>query len=131
VTILNPILQRRLWAIAFILVIVLAGYYLRYYHGPLQAWIHRLSGGFLIVCFWAFLLSVFLPGLRAKSLALTITAFACGVELSLLIHQPLVTYVRGAFIGRSVVGPPFAWPDLAAYLAGGLIAYAGLRWIRR
>jgi hypothetical protein len=131
VTIFNPILKRRLWAGALISAVVLAGYYLRFYHGPLQAWIHRLSGGLLIVCFWSFLLSLFLPGLRAKSLALTITAFACGVELSLLVHQPMVTYLRGAFIGRSMVGPPFAWIDLAAYLAGGLIAYAGLCWIRR
>jgi hypothetical protein len=131
VTIFNPILKRRLWAGAFIVATILAGYYLRYYQGPLQAWVHRLSGGFLVVCFWVFLLSVFLPGLRTRSLAVTITAFACGVELSLLIHQPMVTYVRGAFIGRSVVGPPFAWSDLAAYLAGGLIAYAGVRWIRR
>ena len=130
-TIFNPLLKRRLWAAAFLAATILAGYYLRYYHGPVQTWVHRLSGGLLIICFWAFLLFLFLPGLRAKSLAMTITAFACGVELSLLIPLPLVTYIRGAFIGRSVVGPPFAWYDLAAYLAGGLIACAGLRWIRR
>ena len=130
-TIFNPILKRRLWAGAFIVATVLAGYYLRYYSGPLQTWVHRLSGGLLIVCFWGFLVALFLPGLRAKSLAVTITAFACCVELSLLVPQPVVTYIRGAFIGRSVVGPPFAWLDLAAYLGGGLIAYAGLRWIHR
>lgn len=130
-TLLNPILKRRLWAGALLAAVVLAGYYLRYYHGPLQAWVHRLSGGLLVVCFWAFLLALFLPGLRAKALAITICAFACAVEFSLLVHQPLVTYVRGAFIGRSVVGPPFAWLDLAAYLAGGLIAYVGLTFINR
>jgi hypothetical protein len=131
VTLFNPILKRRLWAGVFIVASVLVGYYLRFYQGPAQAWVHRFSGGLLSVCFWSFLLSLFLPDLRAKVLAVTITAFACGVELSLLIHQPMVTYLRGAFIGRSMVGPPFAWFDLAAYLVGGLLAYAGLRWIRR
>jgi hypothetical protein len=131
VTIFSPILKRRLWSFLLLIAVVLAGYYLRYYHGPLQNWVHRLSGSLLVVCFWAFLLYLFLPGLRAKSLAVTICGCACVVELSLLIPQPVVTYVRGAFIGRSVVGPPFAWYDLAAYLAGGLIAYGGLRWISR
>lgn len=130
-TIFNPVLKRRLWSAAVLVAVVLAGYYLRYYHGPLQSWVHRLSGGLLFVCFWSFLLFLFLPSLRSKAVAVTVCAIACAVELSLLIHQPLVTYVRGAFIGRSLVGPPFAWIDLAAYLAGGLIAYAGLRWIGR
>lgn len=130
-TIFNPVLKRRLWSVAVLVAVVLAGYYLRYYHGPLQVWVHRLSGGLLFVCFWSFLLFACLPHLRAKSLAASICAVACTVELSLLIHEPLVTYVRGAFIGRSVVGPPFAWIDLATYLAGGVIAYAGLRWVGR
>ncbi|MDJ0782435.1 MAG: DUF2809 domain-containing protein [Desulfosarcinaceae bacterium] len=130
-TIFNPILKRRLWAGACVAAVVLAGYYLRFYQGPLQAWVHRLSGGLLVVCFWSFLLRLFLPGLRSKSLAITICTFACVLELSLLVHHPMVTYLRGAFIGRSMVGPPFAASDLAAYLAGGLIAYAGLCWINR
>jgi hypothetical protein len=131
VAIFNPILKRRLWSLLLLIVVVLAGYYLRYYHGPMQDWVHRLSGSLLAVCFWAFLLYLFLPSLRAMPLAVTVCSFACAVELSLLIPQPLVTYVRGAFIGRSVVGPPFAWYDLAAYLAGGLAAFGGLRWISR
>jgi hypothetical protein len=131
VAIFNPILKRRLWSLLLLIAVILAGYYLRYYHGPQQDWVHRLSGSLLIVCFWVFLLFLFLPSLRAMSLAVTVCCFACAVELSLLIPQPLVTYVRGAFIGRSVVGPPFAWYDLAAYLAGGLTAFVGLRWISR
>jgi hypothetical protein len=127
----NPILKRRLWSLILLILVILAGYYLRYYHGPMQDWVHRLSGSLLVVCFWALLLYLFLPSLRPMSLAVTVCSFACAVELSLLIHQPLVTYVRGAFIGRSVVGPPFAWFDLAAYLAGGLVVYGGLRWISR
>jgi hypothetical protein len=131
VTLFNPVLKRRLWSLLLLMIVVLAGYYLRFYRGPLQDWVHRLNGSLLVVCFWAFLLYLFVPSLRAGSLAVTICGFACAVELSLLVPQPMITYVRGAFIGRSVVGPPFAWYDLAAYLAGGLVAYGGLRWISR
>ena len=65
--IFNPILKRRLGSLLLLIVVVLAGYYLRYYHGPLQDWVHRLSGSLLAVCFWAFLLFLFLPSLRGKN----------------------------------------------------------------
>ena len=50
-TIFSPILKQRLWSFVLLIAVVLAGYYLRYYHGPLQNWVHRLSGSLLVVCF--------------------------------------------------------------------------------
>jgi hypothetical protein len=76
---------------------------------------------------WA--LGALVPGARLQVRAAVALAICFAVELSQLIHAPVLDEVRGTTIGRLVLGSGFDPRDFVAYAVGVLAAMlAERRW---
>ena len=112
-----------------ILLLVPIGFYTKYYSGPGQVWVNNSLGGSLYVVFWCLVVFFFFP--KAKPLKITIWVFSitCILEFLQLWHPPLLEYIRGNFIGRTILGNSFNWMDYLYYFFGGLIGFVIVNFI--
>ena len=62
--------------------------------------------------------------LRPRPHAVLAAAFCLAVELSQLVHFPLLDAARFVPLGRLVLGQGFLWSDLACYAVGIVLAAA-------
>ena len=108
-------MTRRLHAILFVAVTIPVGIAWRMapLHLPFFAW--KYGGSVL----WTFALYgcvvAVLPRLRPGGLALLTALLALLVELSRLVHQPLLNAFRGTLAGKLILGRIFSFKDIAAY----------------
>jgi hypothetical protein len=83
---------------------------------------------------WAMMMAWWVGALApaAPRLARTSTAYAIcvGVELSQLIHTPMLRAIRATALGHLVLGSGFDPRDLLAYLVGVSLAAVFERYIR-
>ncbi len=119
---------RRRATLASMVAIVPAGFALKYYRGPADAWINNSVAAVAYVVFWSLCWFFVFPRRRAiVPIAVAVFAATCLVEVLQLWSTPLLDSVRSTFAGRTVLGTTFVWTDFIYYAAGGLAAAGWLR----
>ena len=116
---------------SILLVAPLGLYAKRGYQGPASHWAHDSLGGVFYEIFWALLLALAAPRMRAARVAAVVLAATCILEFLQLWHPPLLEALRANFIGRTILGSYFDWSDFPYYFAGTGIAWLWLRALGR
>jgi hypothetical protein len=95
----------------------------RHWPGLLPAALGKYPGDALWTMLVFVLWGICLP--RASSLRIALLALftSYAVEFSQLYRAPWLDALRHTAPGHLVLGTTFAWPDLAAYTAGALLAF--------
>jgi hypothetical protein len=101
-----PRLNRK-WTLLFLLIIVPASFYTKFYSGPASAWVNNSLGGVLYVVFWSLLLFLLRPKIGPGRIALAVFIATCAIETLQLRHHPFLEAVRGNFIGATILGDTF------------------------
>ncbi len=109
-------------------VIVPAGFYSKFYRGPGANWVNGELGGFFYELFWCLVVLFCGPRIRPGRIAAGVLLVTCLLEFLQLWHPPLLEWVRGFFLGRTIIGDTFAWSDFPWYFLG---CGAGWVWMRR
>jgi hypothetical protein len=104
-----------------ILIMVPTGFYSKLYSGPAALWVNHSLGGTLYVLFWCLVLFLFLPGIRPWLTCTWVLAGTCVLEFLQLWHPPFLTWVRGSFLGQTLVGTTFMWSDFPYYFLGWVL----------
>ena len=83
---------------------------------------------------WAMMMAWWVGALAPSAARITRTSMAyaicVGVELSQLIHTPVLSAIRATALGHLVLGSGFDPRDLLAYLVGVSLAAVAERYIR-
>jgi hypothetical protein len=109
-------------------VIVPLGFYAkRGYHGPAAGWVRDSLGGAFYEIFWCLVLALTLPRWKPSRVALVVLTATCVLEFMQLWHPPLLEWLRGFFIGRTILGSYFDWSDFAYYFLGSALGWGLLR----
>ena|ERR1051326_311914 len=104
------------------------GYYTkRAYHGPAADWVHDSLGGVFYGIFWCLLLALALPRAKPAPIAACVLTATCILEFLQLWHPPFLEWLRGFFLGRTILGSYFDWLDFPYYFAGSAIGWLWLR----
>lgn len=114
--------------LASIGIMVPVGFYSKFYRGPAHTWVNDSLGGMFYVICWCLVVFLFVDRLKPWIIAVSVLTATCILECLQLWHPPFLEYLRGFFIGQTVLGTSFAWPDFPYYVAGSLIGWA---WISR
>jgi len=115
--------SRRLTLLSLALVVPL-GFYSKSYAGPGAHWANDSLGGLFYELFWCLALYLYRPGWRPAGIAGAVLAGTCGLEFLQLWHPPWLEFLRGNFLGATVLGTTFDWSDFPYYFAG-----SGLGWL--
>jgi hypothetical protein len=114
--------------LASMVVIIPAGFALKYYRGPGDAWVNNSVAAIAYVVFWSLCWFFVAPHRRAIiPIVLGVFAATCVVELLQLWKTPWLDEVRRTFVGRTVLGTTFVWSDFLYYLVGAAVAAIWLR----
>jgi len=123
-----PILNSRKWILFSLLVIVPVGFYSKFYSGPAANWVNNSLCGVFYEIFWCLTILLFYPGGKPLLICLLVLGTTCILEFLQLLHPSFLEWIRGTFIGRTVLGTSFAWSDFSYYFIGCGI---GWLWIKR
>lgn len=113
--------------IAALAIVVPLGLLTKFYSGPCSSWVATQLGGFFYVVFWVFLVLALAPRLAPGPVSVGVFGVTSALEFLQLWHPPLLTQVRGTFLGHALLGSTFAWSDFPYYAAGCLVAYGAAR----
>ncbi|HPG38831.1 MAG TPA: DUF2809 domain-containing protein [bacterium] len=108
----------RLYLLFILLVLIPAGIYTKFYHGPGQIWVYNYAGDILYAMFWYFLLLFAEPLLPPLKTALVTLLFCSMMEFSQLFTSPLLEKIRSTFLGRTLIGVNFNTADIFYYFVG-------------
>ena len=108
----------RLYLLLILLVLIPAGIYTKFYHGPGQIWVYNYAGDIFYAMFWYFLLLFSEPLLPPLKTGLVTLIFCTTIELSQLVTSPLLEKIRSTFIGRTLIGAQFVTADIFYYFVG-------------
>ena len=124
------ILRSRTPTLLSILIIVPIGFYSKFYAGPAAFWVNNSLGGVLYVVFWCLVLLLFLPSTRPSIICTCVLAGTCILEFLQLWHPPFLTWVRGSFLGQTLLGTTFMWSDFLYYFLGSALGWVFLLRLR-
>lgn len=119
----------RLRALVSLAVIVPAGFCSKFYSGPGANWVNGELGGFFYELFWCLVVLLLGPHFRPGRIAGGVLLVTCLLEFLQLWHPPVLEWVRGFFIGRTIIGDTFAWSDFPWYFLGCGAGWIWLRWL--
>ena len=121
-------MRRRAWTLLSLLAVVPIGLGLKFYTGPLRAFVNDWVSSLAYECLWMLAAFLVFPR-RSASLPIAIGVFlgTCVIEVMQLWHPPALEAVRSTFFGRCVLGTTFDGKDFAAYFVGCAI---GCLWLR-
>ena len=105
-----------------LLVILPVGFYSKFYRGPAAEWVNDSLGGAFYEIFWCLLVFLFLD--RPRAIAGWVLVLTCVLEFLQLWHPPVLEFMRGYFLGRTILGTTFAWSDFFYYVLG-----CGIGWL--
>jgi len=106
-------MTRRTQSIAILAVTIPVGILWRHLHLPFFAW--KYGGSALwTVALYCFLAAL-APRLRPATIALLSLLLSALVELSRLVHQPMLNAFRETIAGKLLLGRIFSLKDIAAY----------------
>ena len=106
-------MTRRTQSIAILAVTIPVGILWRHLHLPFFAW--KYGGSVLWTVALYSLLAALAPRLRPSSIALLSLLLSALVELSRLVHQPMLNAFRETIAGKLLLGRIFSLKDIAAY----------------
>lgn len=108
-----------------LLVVTPAGFALKLYAGPGQAWVNNYAAGVVYEIFWCLALLLVWPRRSSVTrIALGVFLVTCLLELLQLWHPWVLEQVRATFLGRALIGTTFSWWDFPHYALG-----CGLGWL--
>jgi hypothetical protein len=115
-----------------LLLITPAGFLLKLYAGPAQAWFNNYVVGILYEVFWCLILFFIWPR-RARTTRIAVAVFLVTsfLEALQLWHPWALEQIRATFLGRTLIGTSFAWWDFPHYVLGcglGWLWMRGLLW---
>ncbi len=116
-------MQKRTWTIILIVLLIPIGIYTKFYAGPLSGWVNNSLGGDLYVIFWSLLVFLFRSSVSPFKISLGIFLITCVIEFLQLWKAGFLTFLRGNFIGRTILGTSFSWLDFPHYLLGFFISW--------
>jgi hypothetical protein len=119
--------RKHRWTLISLLLVVPIGFYSKFYAGPAAFWVNNSLGGVWYEIFWCLVACLSFDQGKPWLIATVVLMATCTLEFLQLWHPPMLEYLRGFFIGRTVLGTSFAWSDFPYYVAGCGI---GWLWIR-
>lgn len=127
---LKKFLRERKSAIILLIVLVPFGFYSKLYSGPLAEWVNDSLGGVLYVIFWCLVFYVFVPTVNPLKIAALVFIITCVLELLQLWKPEALEYLRGNFLGNTLLGSSFSWLDFLHYAIGAFIAFLLIIFLR-
>jgi hypothetical protein len=106
-------------AVGLVIVIGLAS---RRHPGLFPQALGKYPGDALWAMMIFFGLGFLFPAKPVARIGLAALVFCCADEFSQLYHAPWIDSIRATTIGHLILGGGFSWADIAAYLAGVLMA---------
>lgn len=128
---MNIMNRQRLITLLILIVIVPVGFFTKFYTGPLQAWVNNSFGGLMYEIFWCLVIFFVFPKAKPGKIAIWVFSITCALEFLQLWHPPFLEFLRGNFIGRTILGNSFNWMDFSYYFAGSILGYFILSGITR
>jgi hypothetical protein len=120
--------RRVRWTLLSIFLVVPAGFYSKFYKGPVEFWVNNSLGGVLYVIFWCLTIFLFYGKGKPWIIAVVVLTVTCILEFLQLWHPPFLEFIRDYFLGKTVLGTSFTWYDFPYYFLGSII---GWFWIKR
>ena len=108
----------RLYTTLLFVIIIPIGFYTKFYNGPGAHWVNNSLGGVLYEIFWCLVIFFTLPKTRPFIIACSVFIITSILEILQLWHPPFLQAVRRTFIGKTLIGTSFVWPDFLYYLIG-------------
>ncbi len=113
-----------------LLIITPIGFYSKFYQGPAQHWINDSLGGVFYVIFWCLVAYLFFPRIAVMKIAVGVVMVTCLLECLQVWHPPFLEYLRGNFIGATILGSTFMWTDFPYYIVGGLLGWGWIWFLK-
>ncbi len=123
-------LPRRLILLLVLVVLAVAGYWLRFY-APISPEWRDYSGGAAYVVFWILVYAFLRPTAPAFPVALAVFLVTCCLEFLQLWHPAWLEAIRRTLPGRLVLGTTFEWSDFPPYAVGAVIGFVAMRLLTR
>lgn len=124
-------LHRYTPTILSLIVLVVAGFFSKFYEGPAEDWANDSLAGMFYVVFWCVFISLFFPRVRPFKIAFAVLAVTCFLECLQLWHPIILERMREPFVGRALLGTSFVWSDFPYYFIGSAIGWLWVTWLRR
>jgi hypothetical protein len=112
-------------------VVIPAGFCGKFYKGPGAHWVNDSLGGVAYDIMWCLVLGLCLPRWKAPRIAAVVLTATCVLEFMQLWHPPWLEWMRGYFLGRTILGSTFDWWDFPYYFAGSALGWLWLRIVNR
>ena len=121
----------RLRLLVALLVVTPLGFGTKFYAGPGASWMRHHAGGVVYEIFWILLVLWVWPRLSPLRVASGVFVVTCALEILQLWHPAPLEWVRGAFLGRALIGSTFSAGDFPHYVAGSALGFVLARWLAR
>ncbi|MFZ5516826.1 MAG: DUF2809 domain-containing protein [Candidatus Zhuqueibacterota bacterium] len=122
--------RRQFGTLISILLITPIGFYSKFYRGPAAHWVNDSLGGLFYEIFWCLVLYLFFSQSKPWLIASVVFFATCGLEFLQLWRPPFLEYLRGYFIGATILGTSFIWTDFPYYAAGSVLGWLWVKKIR-
>lgn len=115
--------RKRLIILIMLMIVTPLGFFTKFYTGPAEVWVNNSFGGLLYEVFWCLVFTFILLKTKPIIIAFWVFTITCILEVLQLWHPPFLEYLRGNFIGRTILGNSFNWLDFPYYFFGCLFGF--------
>jgi hypothetical protein len=115
--------------VASIVLITPLGFLTKFYGGVGAGWVNNRLGGVLYEVFWCLVVFALATAARPSMVAVSVLLATSALEVLQLGHPPALEWLRGNFVGRTVLGTSFDPWDFPHYVSGCGIGWAWMRWL--
>jgi hypothetical protein len=116
--------------VVLIILVAALGVLAKLYPSEEAMWVcNHLAGTFYVVEL-ALILHLVFPDHMSFLLAMAAFLITSLVEFLQIWHPDFLESFRASFIGHTILGSTFSWLDFPWYLAGAIIGWGLLQWIR-
>lgn len=124
-------MKPRLKALFSLVIITAAGFALKLYSGPFDAWANNYLAGAVYEIFWVVFLFMLFPRPRfIPHLCLFVFLITSLLEFTQLSSAPVLESIRSSFIGRALIGSTFSRLDFPHYALGCLAGFGVLKTLK-
>jgi len=124
--------NQTLFIILSLLIVVVMGFFFKYYTGPAHQWFNDYGAAVFYEIFWCLFAFLFARS-RAAIIQIPLWVFVitCILEFLQLWHPPLLEAMRATLIGKLLLGTTFVWWDFPHYILGCVLGWLWLRQLQR
>jgi Protein of unknown function (DUF2809) len=124
--------NQTLFIILSLLIVVVMGFFFKYYTGPAYRWFNDYGAAVFYEIFWCLFTFFFVRSRTAViQIPLWVFVITCILELLQLWHLQLLEEIRTTLIGKWLLGTTFAWWDFPHYALGCVLGWLWLRQLQR